>query len=225
MTFDGEGHIAVSPQEIERAVRSGELRKLVDHTLLPGTPVAFVTYAEFCSFVAVVADGLSVHPSSIVFRGSTKIGFSIAPKPEKLWHRPRPDSDIDLVIVDPDYYHLLDAEVRRWERKTGPRFRGKDYRRSFKLREGRGFYCYRYMDVPNIALVQQYEQVVATASGAPPDGCGRPVRAFFFRDFWALQTRYEYDLRELARGLANGSLQPGGAMPLDPFEPDVPTQP
>jgi hypothetical protein len=120
MTFDQEGHVVVTPAELESKLR-GDMDRLICEVLLPRTPAAFATYHEYCRFREMLAEQLSVHPSSIIFRGSTKIGFSLTPRAEKAWVAMGPDSDIDLAIVDPDHYHFLDAEVRRWERNPHAR--------------------------------------------------------------------------------------------------------
>ena len=200
MNFDQEGHLIATPEEIDRLARAGEFSKLINEVLLIGTPAAFATYRGFRDFVDGVADGLAVHPSCIVFRGSTKLGFSIAPRSDKLWVEMGPDSDIDLAIVDPDHFHFLDAEVRRWERRATS-FHGQSFTKRMKLRANRAFYCYRYMDLPDTALVQKYQAAMDRASAPSPPGCNRPVTAFFYRDWWSVFSRYESDLRQLVRGL------------------------
>jgi hypothetical protein len=203
MTFDHEGHIIVTPAEVESMLRT-DIDWLICTVLFPGTPIAFATYDEFCQFRAMVAEELSVHPSSIIFRGTTKIGFSLTPRPEKAWMEVGADSDVDLAVVDPDHFHFLDAEVRRWERNPAikaQRFRGQGYVRSVKLRESRAFYCYRYMDLPDTTLVQKYQAAMDKASSSHSPGCNRQVTAFFFRDWWSLHSRYEHDLRQLLHAL------------------------
>jgi hypothetical protein len=93
MTFDQEGHVVVTPAELESKLR-GDMDRLICEVLLPGTPAAFATYHEYCRFREMLAEQLSVHPSSIIFRGSTKIGFSLTPRAEKAWVAMGPDSDI-----------------------------------------------------------------------------------------------------------------------------------
>lgn len=114
------------------------------------------------------------------------------------------DSEVDLAVVDPDHFHFLDAEMRRWERNPAikaQRFRGQGYVRSVKLRESRAFYCYRYMDLPDTTLVQKYQAAMDKASSSQSPGCNRQVTAFFFRDWWSLHSRYEHDLRQLLHAL------------------------
>ena len=209
MNFDLEGHMCVTPAEVDALLRSN-IPRLINEVLLPGTPMAFPAYSAYRRFLAHVAECLGVHPSCIVVRGSAKLGFSIAPRAEKLWVAAGADSDVDLAIIDPDHFHFLDAEVRRWERGAG--FRGKVFHQRLKLRENRGFYCYRYMDLPDTALVQKYQEAMDAASAPAAPGCGRPVTAFFYRDWWSVYSRYEFDLRQVARGLRQG-LPPGEAVP------------
>jgi hypothetical protein len=212
MTFDQEGHIVVTPAEVEALLRN-HLDRLICGVLIPGTPAMFATWLEYCEFRAMVADELSVHSSTIVFRGSTKVGFSLTPRPEKIWVEVGADSDVDLAVVDPDHFHFLDAEVRRWEREPATKaekFHGQPFVRARNLRKHRAFYCYRYMDLPSTALVQKYEAAMEKARAARPPGCNRQVTAFFFRDWWSLHSRYEWDLQALLSGL-NQDLPAGGA--------------
>ena len=59
MTFDHEGHIVVTPAEVEAMFRT-DVDRLICTALLPGTPVVFATHDEFCRFRAMVAEELSV---------------------------------------------------------------------------------------------------------------------------------------------------------------------
>jgi hypothetical protein len=101
MQFDAEGHVVVTPREWQQ--RLEDSASLTRDLWLVGTPWAFPTYAKFCEFVNFLADRLGVHANNIAIRGSTKVGFSISPRAEKVWMAMRPDSDLDLAIVDPDY--------------------------------------------------------------------------------------------------------------------------
>lgn len=197
MEFDREGHVVVTPREWQEVALADPARLTRDIWLV-GTPWAFPTYVRFRQFLAFLSDRLAVHPNSIAVRGSTKIGFSISSKPEKVWTAMRPDSDLDLAIVDPDYYHFFDREIRNHERKLGGLLlRGKEFRRAVGRREHRKFYTYRYQDLPDIGCVQDHK---ACLSEAPVEECcGEPrtITAFIFRDGWSVHARCEYDLREL----------------------------
>jgi hypothetical protein len=202
MTFDPEGHVIITPAEFQGRL-DGAMGRLVNDILLVGTPAIFPTFAGYRDFLEQVADDLAVHSSSIVLRGSAKLGFSLTPRADKVWMEVSPESDVDLAVVDPDHFHFLDAEVRRWERTTST-FRGKDYARGIRLREDRAFYCYRHLDLPATDMVQRYDLAMNRASSEGPHCCGRTVSAFFYRDWWSVSSRCEYDLRQLRRGLAKG---------------------
>jgi hypothetical protein len=45
MTFDSEGHIVVTPAEVEEMLRT-DLDRLISTVLIPGTPTLFPTYGE-----------------------------------------------------------------------------------------------------------------------------------------------------------------------------------
>lgn|SRR5487761_1500521 len=114
MQIDGEGHILIAPREICDGLEQSS--RLINDVLVAGTPLGFSRYSQYCEFLDGCADVFGVHPRNMLVRGSTKIGFSIVPSPQKIWVAMRPTSDLDLAIVDPDYYHYLDREIRMWER-------------------------------------------------------------------------------------------------------------
>jgi hypothetical protein len=226
MRFDAEGHILVTPREVQE----GAFRDpggLINHVLLPGTPLAFSTYDLYRSFLAFFADRLRIHPRNILFKGSTKIGFSIAPRSEKVWTAFGPESDLDLAIVDAHYYHVIDEEVRHWERDAenrGRMFRDKRLFQAYRSRaQQRGlYYCFRYFDLPIIPFVQQHNQHLGEAPVEACCGVARPLTAFIFRDWWGVTARYDFDLYELRRELSRPAdpLPPGGESPRPhPIEP------
>src|SRR5206468_128676 len=85
----------------------------------PGTPWAFATSDRYAQFVDSLADRTGIHPHHFLFRGSTKIGFSISPNRDeiKVWRRFGPGSDLDLAITDPHFFTTVDEQVRQWDRK------------------------------------------------------------------------------------------------------------
>jgi hypothetical protein len=210
--FDAEGHVVVTPHEWQEGLT--DPGRLTRDVWLAGTPWAFPTYAGYREFLSFLAERLSVHPNNIAVRGGTKVGFSIAPKPDKVWAAMRPDSDLDLAIVDPDYYHFFDREIRGYERRLGGRlFRGAEGVKAVGRRESRKFYVYRYQDLPDIGCVREHKTVLAEA---PVEGCcggPRPLTAFIYRDWWSVHGRCEYDLRDLRRALSSPGFPGGGAAP------------
>src|SRR5207247_1885431 len=60
MEFDTEGHILITPWEVEQGAFD-DPDGLISHGLLPGTPMAFPTYRQFCQFLNYLADETGVH--------------------------------------------------------------------------------------------------------------------------------------------------------------------
>lgn len=215
MEITAEGHIQLSPREF--CERLDEPARLINDLLIPGTPAAFATYGRYRDFLHACAAIFGVHPRNLVLRGSSKLGFSVSPSAESIWREMRPDSDIDLAIVDPDYYHYLDREIRMWERApTNLAFRGIRFKQSMARRQQRAFYTYRYFDLPDIPCVRDHNDRLRRVPVEDCCGLPRPIDAFIFRDWWCLYSRWEYDLRDLRKALAEG-LEAGGDTPK-PFE-------
>jgi hypothetical protein len=210
--FDQEGHVVVTPRQWQQGL--SDPGRLTRDWWLVGTPCAFATYAGYREFLLFLADGFSVHPNNIAIRGSTKIGFSVSSKAHKLWVVMRPDSDLDLAIVDADYYHFFDREIRSYERRMGSRlYGGRQLAKTERRRENRKFYTYRYQDMPDIGCVRDHFAILSSAPVKECCGSVRPLTAFVYRDWWCLQARCEYDLRELRKALNEQQLPAGGDAP------------
>ena len=230
MHFDAEGHIIVRPREIhERAL--ADKAKLINSVLIPGTPRAIPTHDRHHELLQYISDRIGIHSSYLFFKGSTKIGFSIAPKAAKVWMEYGPTSDLDLAIVDPHFFQMVDSEVRRWEWSGANRGRIFQNQRLFKEYSNRNYHkgkfdCFRFFDLPKIACMEELD---ACLNNAPVDECcgvNRSFRAFIFRDWWGICKRYDYDLYCLARGLCRVAdpLPAGGDDPR-PYEEALDSEP
>jgi hypothetical protein len=213
MMFDEHGHILISPRELQEWAFS-DPDWLINHGLLPGTPMGFPTYTQYARFIDYLTDKTGIHPHHFLFRGSTKIGFSISPDREKkkLWRCLGAGSDLDLAITDPHFFASVDEQVRRWDRlpqnreavyryRTGVEFEKYQARIEQKGRHD----CYRFFNLPRgLACLMELETVL---SGAPiAECCLHPFigfKAFIFRDRWAVHRRYHTDLDDLRRGLTS----------------------
>lgn len=224
--FDDEGHILISPRELQRLAFS-EPDRLINHFLLPGTPVAFETYAHYGRFVDYLSECTGIHPHHFLFRGSTKIGYSISPNREKrkTWRRFDSASDLDLAITDPHFYATIDEQIRRHDRM--PRNREQVFRSrtgaelknySNRILQKGKHDCYRFFDLPKgLACMSELDEVLNQA----PIGecCVRrfiDFKAFIFRDRWAVHRRYHTDLDDLRRELTAG-FNPLPQAPEEPF--------
>jgi hypothetical protein len=205
MHFDNEGHIIVSPREVHQLALSDRV-KLINNVLIPGIPRAFPSQAQYCDLLHHISEKMGIHPNNLFFKGSTKIGFSIAPKPVKVWMQYGPASDLDLAIVDPGFYQVVDYEVGRWE--WNPNNRGRmfhDYRllREYnkRVRHKGKFDCFGFFDLPKIGAMEQLNNCLESAPVAACCGINRSLKAFVFRDWWGVRKRYDFDLYCLCGGL------------------------
>jgi len=230
--FDEHGHVLITPRELQQWAFDDPDR-LINHGLLQGTPMGFPTYNQYARFVDHLSDRLGIHPHHFLFRGSTKIGFSISPnlKKRNVWKRFGPSSDLDLAITDPHFYATLDEAVRRHDRlpenreqvyryRTGAEFKKYQDRIDQKGRHD----CYRFFDLPRgLACLGELEEVLRDAPIA--DCCVHQFiefKAFIFRDRWAVHRRYHTDLDDLRHGLTTKH-EPLPQAPQEPFPADADT--
>jgi hypothetical protein len=214
--FDEHGRVLLSPRQVHDGLTDCDC--LINRWLLPGTPHLFDTYDSYHRFLNVVADELYIPPMNICVRGSGKIGFSIAPREEKVWMEAASDADVDVGIVDVDYFNVIHREVKRWLR-TAPADAGREA--SKKIRRTMRFEYYRYFDLPEaIPVVAQHNESFKRAGEAIECVRGRVVTAFIYRDWWSVCGRYKFDLEELKKGLMHGDnpLPAGGDRPR-PYQP------
>ncbi len=116
---------------------------------------------------------LLITPKELQDMASTKIGFSIKPKVKKVWMEYGPPSDLDLAIVDTNFFHIVDYEVGRWE--WNPDNRGKMFRNQRLFAEYRNrvyqkgkYDCFRFFDLPKIpSMARLYECL----ESAPVEAC------------------------------------------------------
>ena len=211
MTFDDHGHILITPRDVQRRAFF-DADGLINHALMPGTPWGFATYTHYARFIDYLTARTGIHPHHFLFRGSTKIGFSISPNREKkkTWRRFGPNSDLDLAITDPHFFVTVDEAVRRADRRPENLtavFRAQDrsiVKKYWDRIDQKGRHdCYRYFDLPHgLACLVDLDEVLR---GAPiAECCVHPFtefKAFIFRDRWAVHRRYHTDLDDLRRGL------------------------
>ncbi len=230
MFFDQEGHLIVAPAEIQ-ALAFADRTRLINTVLIPGTPRAIPTHAQHGELLRHISEKMGIHPSNLFFKGSTKIGFSIAPRSAKVWMASGPASDLDLAIVDPGFFQVVDYEVGRWE--WNPLNRGRMFQDQRLLREHRNrvrhkgeFDCYRFFDLPSIACMAQLNECLESAPIEACCGIKRSLKAFVFRDWWGVCKHDDFDLHCLCRGLKDRAspLPPGGPEPR-PYEETADLEP
>jgi hypothetical protein len=208
MRFDPEGRLVLTPRQLFQLAHDRPTR-LVDHYLVPPTPHAFPTYEAYGDFLQEVSLRLGVHPRNLFLRGSCQIGFSITPRVEKVWMAMDEQSDLDLAIIDAVYYDRIDQEVIRWEERTrAHRVRGPAARHFEDRQRDRFFNCCRVDNLPRHLCAHHADAVEAVAQMRH---CGRyrALKAFIFRDWYSLRSRYLFDLQELKKGVPQFLPEPG----------------
>ena len=211
--FDEQGHIVWTPKELYQMALETPLRLVNDYLMGGSTPKAFDEYARYCDFVHAVAERTGVHPRNLYLRGSCQIGYSIAPRSDKVWTAMSDDSDLDLVIVDRPYFDRFEEEIRRWEdRNPVHALQGRESSAFLDRQRDRQFYCCRDKGLPSVVCVH-HRDVMAAVADLRHCGRRRDVSAFIYPDWLSARRRYEYDLRLLRKGIDSGELTPPEGTP------------
>lgn len=214
MRIDSQGHIRLTPRELYERALDDPVR-LINDVLLVGTPVAFARYSKYCDFLHAVSERTGVHPRNLLLRGSCHLGFSIAPRP-KVWTAMSEQSDLDLAIVDADYFHRIDQEVQRWEANNKPEgLQGDALRFYLERQQYRHFNCCSDRTLPRVVCVH-HKDAMKAITRLHHCGLERKLTAFIFRDWWAVRARFEHDLEQLCRGVEARRLTAPGDEPLPP---------
>ncbi len=206
MYFDNQGHIIVSPREIHELAMS-DPKTLINSILLQGTPMAIQSHKKHYELLHYFAAKFNLHPNCLFFKGSTKIGFSIAPDSRKLWMEYGPESDLDLAIVDPILFERVDDQIGHWERE--PKNRGELFKNHRLLKSHRNriyqkgkYGCFRFFDLPDIDCMKELSECLNKAPILECCEVDRPISAFIFKNWWGVYERYDYDLHCLCKGFA-----------------------
>jgi hypothetical protein len=217
--FDEQGHVIWTPKKLYQMVLESPLRLVNDYLMGGSTPRAFDKYAQYCDFVHAVAEHTGVHPRNLYLRGSCQVGFSIAPRADKVWTAMSDDSDLDLVIVDRPYFERFEEEIRRWEdRNPVQALQGRESGAFLERQRDRQFYCCRDKALPSVVCVH-HRDVMAAVADLRDCGRRRDVSAFIYPDWLSARRRYENDLRLLRKGIDSGELTPPEDTPF-PAKPN-----
>jgi hypothetical protein len=205
--FDNQGHVIWTPKTLYDLAKTAPLQ-LVNRYLMTGTPWAFPEYGRYCDFLEAVAERTGVHPRNLYLRGSCQIGFSIAPKPTAwtaMRSTPNP-SDLDLVIVDEGYFTRYEREVCWWEERNPRRnLQGRESE-AFELRlQDRQFNCCRDAARPP-AICIHHQDTMRRVADMEHCGLRRMLSAFIYPDWLSARRRYEFDIRQLVRGVESGQV-------------------
>jgi hypothetical protein len=118
-------------------------------------------------------------------------------------------SDLDLAIIDAAYYERIDQEVMRWEERTRADQGWGPSATYFEGRQRDRFYnCCRVDDLPGHLCAHHVE---AMDDVAKMNHCGRYriLKAFIFRDWYSLRSRYLFDLKQMRERIPQVLPEPG----------------
>jgi hypothetical protein len=117
-------------------------------------------------------------------------------------------------IVDAEYDERIERRIVDWEcRRRVWEVEGLAAKRFQSRQQDRFFNCCRVDDLP-AHLCTHHRDVMKEVAGMKHSGPERILKAFVFRDWWAVRARYEFDLRELCDGVSSGALIEPGDKPL-----------
>jgi hypothetical protein len=148
----------------------------------------------------MVANALDINPRCIATRGSAHFGFSLSPRASKIWRKTSNEADLDLAIIDPHMYEIVDRGLRRLDRDIDVRSLGKEERRKYRSRnESRKWHYYRWSDFPSISTdaLAKYLEASADWSEKYRSQFKNGISAFFYKDWWCFEDRNRYDMESL----------------------------
>ncbi len=205
--FDAQGHIQISAVDFLQAAKAN-VQQAVEELTLSGTPHAFATFSEYRKFLDAVGKGLGVHPRTIVVRGSAHFGFSTSPQAHKVWRpfrvkgsRAERPSDIDVAIVDVEYFHRMDNEVQDWEsRQRRPKMNEPGANHWLRREQLRRHNIWADDDaLPPSTCIPHVNAIANLNTTAFCGGVRRKVSAYVYRNWWSLQDKCMFDLGHLIK--------------------------
>jgi hypothetical protein len=214
MKFDEEGRVVWTPRELF-ALAVKNPRRLIDGFLMAGyTPAAFPSQESYCAFLEEISGRIGVHPRSLYLRGNCQIGFSIAPRVDKVWAAPHDRSDLDLVIIDADYFRRIEEEIDRWERRNHGPTLPESHAEAFTRRKEDRLYncCWDRVFPPPVGA--HHRDVMRIVADMRHCGMRRPLSAFLYPDWLSARRRYDRDVRLLVEGVRDGNLEEPDVAPI-----------
>lgn len=111
--------------------------------------------------------------------------------------------------MDAGYYERIESEVMRWEERTRAHLGQGMAAERFGGRQRDRFYnCCRVDDLPP-HIVAHHIEAMEEIADLRLSGPLRSVKAFLFRDWRSLRSRYAHDLKQLRRFVPNVLPEPG----------------
>jgi hypothetical protein len=216
MNFDEQGRFVWTPKELYGLAEKNSRRLIIGFLMAGHTPAVFTDHGKYCDFLEAISERTGVHPRNLYLRGSCQIGFSIAPRVDKVWSAPRDDSDLDLVIVDSVYFRHIEEEVLRWEARNPETTLEDTHAAAFTRRKEDRLYncCWDKVFPPPVGA--HHKDTMRIVAEMQHCGRRRKLSAFVYPDWFSATRRYERDVRLLVQGVHSGTLEGPGDSPIAP---------
>jgi hypothetical protein len=193
----------MNEKELSASITKGKVEDILTE-LLSGAPVAFKEVpAEYAKFQNQIATALGCSAADVVVVGSGRFGFSLAPHK---FGRPYHDrSDIDVVIVDANFFDTAWLELIRYDFKSLT----FDADVSQSLREHRSNNVFwGYIEPYNLkTALSVYKKTwfpLFAALGFFRATAGRTVKARVYRTWEHAKSYHRYGIRLLAAKKTGG---------------------
>lgn len=184
----------MTAKELSKFASGGQIEEIIGQ-LFSGVPFAFnerpTDYPKFCG---QIARSLKCDVANVAVVGSGRFGFSLAPHK---FGRPFHDrSDIDVVIVDPNFFDSAWLELIRYD------FQSLTFDRdvSESLREHRRNHVFwGYLEPYNLKMaLSVYQRVwfpMVASLGFFRAAAGRPVKARVYRTWDHAKSYHRWGIR------------------------------
>ncbi|HUY36829.1 MAG TPA: hypothetical protein VMV69_29185 [Pirellulales bacterium] len=106
------------------------LNEVIRKYITTGMPVA-MTEDIYFGLRSTIAGEFDLHPSAVVLIGSSRTGFSIAPR--KRYRAARPNSDLDVALVSSERFDHYWDEVFAYSATEGAWKRSPEYRHFVRM--------------------------------------------------------------------------------------------
>jgi hypothetical protein len=186
----------MTAKELSELAKKGQVEEILAQ-LFSGAPFAFNERpAEYSTFREQIAAALKCESANVVVVGSGRFGFSLAPHK---FGRPFNDrSDIDVVIVDQNFFDSAWLELIRYDVKSLT----FDSDVAQSLREHRTNHVFwGYLEPYNLkTALSMYRKVwfpMIAALGFFRAAAGRPVKARVYRTWEHAKNYHRYGIRQL----------------------------
>jgi hypothetical protein len=129
------------------------------------------------------------------------------------------ESDLDLAIIDADYFGKINREVQQWADDNRAELIQKGEFHFDSYVEWRQdclrYNCCRASNLP-LSVCVHHQQTMEEIADLRHCGLRRNLNAFVYRDWWSLFRRYEWDLIDLVGKVRGRRITPPSDKPLPP---------